>query len=249
MKNRNIKNIVILHGWKLSGDKYDDVKKLLEEQGYRVFSPDMPGFGNNPAVNDNMHMEDYVSFLVEYLEKEKIDECVLIGHSFGGRVITAFLGPDKNIIKHNFHINGVVFTGTPLLPSKFSLRKRIGIIISRLGKKVITVIPLLSPENQIIRKVLYRFVGEYDYFKSGNLKNTFVNIINYPLIDKLSIINVPTLIIWGKNDRITPLEDAIRINKLINGSKLIIVENATHKLPYENPDIFAENVLNFIKEL
>ncbi len=85
-----------------------------------------------------------------------------------------------------------------------------------------------------------------DYYKAGTLSQTFKNVVHVSITQDLEKIVVPTLIIWGRNDAVTPLADGEYMNKHIVNSKLVIISNMSHKLPYENPAVFAEEVLKFL---
>lgn len=65
------KTIIILHGWGLAGDRYNALRKILEDKGFQVFAPDMPGFGSEPLVKDPMNIDDYVEFVATFFEKER----------------------------------------------------------------------------------------------------------------------------------------------------------------------------------
>lgn len=247
-KSSTVKNIIVLHGWGLFGARYKSLAEILSSAGFKVYAPDLPGFGNNKNVKGDLTLPDYASYLKDFIEKNKITSVVLLGHSFGGRVIICFLDKYKDLIKKS-NIKAIVLTGSPLTRSKLSLRKKIGIFISKTGKGLVESIPVVDPNNDFFRKLVYKIIGEWDYYKAGQLKKTFVNIINYDLEDKLSEINLPTLIIWGENDRIVSYSDALKLNKLVTGSKLVGVKNATHKLPYEQPEIFASEVISFLNSL
>jgi len=68
-----------------------------------------------------------------------------------------------------------------------------------------------------------------DYNNSkGNLRGSFVKIVNEDYKDLLYLIKCPTLLIWGEFDSETPLNDARIMNKKINNSGLVIIKNANH---------------------
>lgn len=245
---KDIRNIVILHGWGLSSEKYKNLSKIFINQGFKVTVPDLPGFGSIKNIDHDLILEDYALFLKKLIENNKLKNITLIGHSFGGRVIVCFLDKYKDLVGE-YNIDSIVFTGAPLVKARLSFKKRLVVNLSRLGKKIINNIPLLDRKDVVFRKMLYKIIGEWDYYNSGNLRQTFINILKYDLQQKIVKIKLPTLIIWGKNDRIVSYSDAEMINKLISGSKLVGVENATHKLPYEKPDVFADYVISFIHSL
>jgi pimeloyl-ACP methyl ester carboxylesterase len=127
--------------------------------------------------------------------------------------------------------------------------------ISTFGKKVFSS-PLLKPLQGGIFKPLYNpirkfyyyyIVRERDYFNAGEkLQKTFININSENFDELLSQVLVPTLIIWGADDKVTPLWMGEKLKAEIAGSKLIVVENAKHNLPIISPEIVSEIIYNNI---
>lgn len=249
MRKSSIRNIVILHGWKVQKERYSELRSILTARGYTLYTPDLPGFGKNEGSKNILDMADYSSFLEQYLKEERLHNCVLIGHSHGSRVIVYFLLKHPNGGKE-FGIKGIVLSGAPLIKHKLSTRKQIGVFLSKSGKRILNTFPVLSDKNiESFRKIIYKVVGEWDYFNAGEMRQTFINVINTDLQDKLSDIHIPTLLLWGKKDKITPYRDALEMKRLIPSSTLIGIGNATHKLPYEYPEVFARYVAKFIQKL
>lgn len=234
------KTIIILHGWGLSGARYQELKKLLEQKNYSVFTPDMPGFGKEPLVKDPMDIADYVQFVVQFMKKEKIKKASFIGHSFGGRVLA------KLAVTHPELIEKIVFTGSPLIRQKLSLKKRIVQAIVRKGQVCIHFAPAFLQNG--IRYVIYRFiVREFDYYKAQKLRETFKNIINENASNYIPIIQAPTLVLWGEDDRLAFLVHGRKIAEVIPSAKLVVIKNAGHGIPYTHTKEFAHHVLSFLK--
>lgn len=229
--------IVILHGWGLQKKKYEKLTLLLQQKGYKVFALDLPGFGAEPLQNANMTLDDYVLFVRNFLKKHAIQKPIFIGHSFGGRIAVkyAFVYP-KDLSK-------LILTGVPII-RHMSFIKKIFFVFAIVGGKVFSVFP--KETKNIIRKMFYFLIGEWDYYKAGNLQQVFKNIISESLIDYVKEIRVPTLLVWGVDDKLVPYEDVVVIKKLMPQAESVIVQHAGHKLPYENPDEFYLAIKNFL---
>lgn len=245
----NIKSIVILHGWGLSGDRYIVLHKILEDHGFKVYSPDLPGFGENTHNDKSFSLLDLATFLDEYIRRYNIASFVVIAHSNGGRVLIKFLQEfNKTVIRNK--LKGIVLTGTPLIKSKMNIRKRIGVASGMLFKSVLSIFPktIIKTHDRKLRWLLYKIIGEWDYYNSGNKKKTFLNMIKEDFEESLSKVSIPTLILWGENDTITPINIGLQIHSKIKAS-IFISSNAGHKFPYEKPTEFADNVLSFINSI
>lgn len=227
--------VIILHGWGLRGEKYLGLCKILKNEGYEVFAPDLPGFGSEPLVSKDMKLDDYVSFVKEFLKKEKISKCVLIGHSFGGRVALKFAWKYPDLVSH------LILTGTPIVRN-MSFSKKTVRLIAKVGYTPLKILP--ESGRDFFRKCLYKTIGEWDYYKSGNLKEVFKNIINEDLVQYIQEEKNPTLLIWGENDTFTPASDIKKIQKYNPAVDAKIVPNTTHALPYQEPELFYQNIKN-----
>lgn len=234
-----VKNeIVILHGWGLSGDKYGALKKLLKEKGYKVFNPDLPGFGTEPLVHANMALDDYVVFLRKFIEKNKISKPIIIGHSFGGRVAVKYAWKYRN------DVASLILTGVPIIRHT-TLKRKIAYIVAVVGGKIFKLFP--KETKLFLRKILYAFIGEWDYYKAGPLQQVFKNIIGEELTMYAKSISVPTFLVWGEDDRIVPASDVSKIKKdIIPHATTMVVEGEDHKLPYISPKNFIKAIMSVL---
>lgn len=226
--------IVILHGWGKRGSDYSDLKDLLETAGNSVFCPDLPGFGEEPLTKKVMNLDDYIDFVLKFLRSKKINKAIFVGHSFGGRVSA------KLAAKHPEDVEKLVLTGAPLIRQPLSIKKRILRSSTKIVKKIFG-------SSQPLRKVLYYLVGEWDYYKaSSDIRETFKAIISEDLSGYLPFIKSPTLVVWGQLDTFVSPNVGRAIAKEIKSCKYIELRNETHRLPYENPGLFAEEIIRFI---
>lgn len=230
--------IVILHGWGKSGKDYWAIQKVFEKKGFRVLSPDMPGFGQE-TLKKTMDLHDYVVFIKKYLYKEHVKKAVFIGHSFGGRVAAKLAAQDPKIAEKLF------LTGSPLIKQPLSFKKQLISFFVKPAKRITTKMP--NAFQGLLRKSMYRALGEWDYYKAGKLKETFKKVISEDLKDVLPHISAPTVIIWGERDTFVPISVGKDIARRVPTARFVSIPGASHKLPYENPKVFAQQVLSFLK--
>ena len=79
-------DVVLLHGWGSNINLFAGIVNTLGPH-YRVIAPDMPGFGESDEPKEAWCVDDYVDFVIKFLQKFGIKKAVFLGHSFGGRVI------------------------------------------------------------------------------------------------------------------------------------------------------------------
>ncbi len=171
-------------------------------------------------------LDDYVKDLSEYMYKNSIVKPHVIAHSFGGRIVL------KSHQKDLF--DKIVLTGSAGLKPRFSVKKRIRVATFNLLKQFVP------------REKLTAFYSS-DYVNlSLVMKESFKLIINEHLDYTLPMIENPTLIINGKNDKETPPYMAKRFAKNIKNSKLILLENAGHFCFIDRASKFNWEVREFL---
>jgi pimeloyl-ACP methyl ester carboxylesterase len=226
-----LNKIIILHGWTYSLGKWDGFVKLLRNLGFDVEVLKIPGLTlENEEVWD---LDKYSIWLRGRLSKEE-DKVVLLGHSNGGRVASYFAAKFPAKIKKLILVDtaGIYHRETALEIKRFLFG-----VAAKIGKRI--------TNSNILRKFLYRLAREKDYQEaSPTMRKTMLNLINNDLTPEFKKISIPTLIIWGEDDRITPLSDGQLINKLIKNSKLKIVKGARHSPFYTH----AGEVVRIIKD-
>lgn len=86
-----------------------------------------------------------------------------------------------------------------------------------------------------------------DYIKTqGIMREVFKKVITQDLTAKFSKIQIPTLIIWGDKDEMTPVQDAYLMQELIPNSKLEVINAAKHALNFQAPEKLVETITKFI---
>ena len=230
-------NILILHGWGSRAENWSRVKELLENQGYKVFVPDLPGFGKNSPLSRAWAIDDYVEWVSEFCEKNNLSQFFLLGHSFGGAVAVkvSLKYPEK--VKKMFL---VASSGIRRKTIKKEIFKKIANFL-----KFFSFLPFYFP----IRKIFYKIViqkSDYPYTK-GMMKETYLKIVNEDISFCFFEVSVPTLIIWGEKDKITPLSDAYLMRKEIKFSQLEILNGIGHTPHLEDPELLANKIKEFLK--
>lgn len=228
--------ILFLHGWMDSLRTFD---KLISEfgVGWRVIRVDLPGFGQSEMPKKAWSLNDYAQFVKDFIDKLGIQADVLIGHSFGGRIIIKSVAEDVIKAKKIVLIASAGVVKTYAFRNFFKILAKIG--------KVLSLIPPLIFWRQKLRQKLYEQTNS-DYLKAGALKETFLKIITEDLKFAASRIKSPVLLIWGSYDKETPLVDGEHLSKLIGGSELKVIANAGHFVHKEKPKEVVQLIEEFL---
>jgi len=226
--------IVLLHGTSDSLHTWQGWTEGLRGTR-RVIRFDLPGFGlTGPSPNSDYSIKAYVRFVVAVLDKVGVQSFVLGGNSLGGQIAwaTALAVPTR--------VNKLVLVdsaGYPLQPQSVP----IGFRLSRIpGVRVLLefVLPrgvvqsslqnVYGDSSRVTPEMVDRF---YELtLRKGN-REALALRMQQPLSGdetKIKSLKVPTLILWGGNDRLIPIENANRFASDIANSRLVVFENLGH---------------------
>jgi pimeloyl-ACP methyl ester carboxylesterase len=236
-------SIVILHGWGLSAKRFDPLATLLRKKGYNVLVPDFPGFGQASLPPRPFALSDYRDFLTTYLRRHAKGDVVLIGHSFGGRVSLRYAADMPK------QLRALVLTGTPGVTPVARKKLVVFILLAKIGKLVSSIWPLNLLQEKI-RSWYYYAVGAREFYRAeGVMRDTFKLIVQEELLSSMKQVRVPTLLVWGSLDRITPLWIAEKMHEMMPTSERVTIEEADHGVPFKNPKRFVEAIEPFLKGL
>jgi pimeloyl-ACP methyl ester carboxylesterase len=219
----------------------EGLQDSLVQKGYLVFNLDLPGFGKTQLTKSEMNVSDYVAEISKFIESKNIYKPTLVGHSFGGKIALK-LALDKPELVSNI----VLIAASGVKPNNEN-KKSIFKKVSGFGKKLFQS-DLLKGFYKPVRKFYYYYiVRERDFFNAGEvLQKTFININNEYYDELLGKVSVPTLIIWGENDKVTPLWMADKLQEEIPDAVLKVVEKTKHSLPIVKPEIVSEIIYNYL---
>lgn len=217
------KATLLLHGWGSSGKVFDGLVDAFSGERYFVV-PDFPPFGESESLVCSWTIFSYASMVMSLCEHLGIKEVDILGHSFGGRIAILLAGLECSFVQ------SCILVDSAGLKPKFSIKSRLKIIKYKtkkfLGKNV---------EN----------MGSTDYQTLPPcMRGVFVNVVNTFLEPYLSKIQSRTLIVWGQNDKDTPLYMAKRFKRKIKNSSLVVL-NGGHFVFLDCPLAFYKVVREF----
>jgi pimeloyl-ACP methyl ester carboxylesterase len=246
--------IVLIHGTSASLHTWDGWVETLKQQR-RVIRFDLPAFGlTGPDPQNNYTIEHYADVVVAVLDKLQVAKSVLAGNSLGGNIAwaTAVLHPDRVSKLILVDASGYPFEPESV-PLAFTLSQNP--ITSRLLKNVL-------PKSLVARSVKNVY-GNPDlvsdelverYYelalRAGNrgaLKHRFEQMLPGDLFEKIHNIKVPTLIIWGRKDRLIPLKIGQQFAQDIANSQLLVFDQLGHVPHEEDPQTTVMAVKQFLQ--
>jgi pimeloyl-ACP methyl ester carboxylesterase len=233
--------ILILHGWGGSSDSWIKVSEFLAQKGFRVISPDFPGFGKTKIPERAWGLNDFVDWLKNFTEKLNLEEFFLLGHSFGGRVAIKFsiFYPEK--------AKKLILVNSAGIKPEWGAKEKIVFQISKIGNALFSKNHFFKFKDEA-RNFFYRMARIKDYSKAkGAMKETMKKILEEDLLPELSKIQNETLILWGEKDKIVPLKYAYLFKEKIKNSQLEILPKIGHSPHLEDPEKLTKVILPFLR--
>lgn len=233
-------NIILLHGWGANTTAFNPVIENLSKD-FKVYAIDFPGFGLSPKPPITYMVEDYSKLVIEFIKQKKLENVVLVGHSFGGRVIIKMIG------KLGYKPLKVILVDSAGIKPKRTLKYNVKVGCFKFMKNACRIFLGKKLSEKIIGKLRNK-MGSEDYKNADNdMKEIFKNVVNEDLTEYLPNINVPTLLIWGDKDLDTPLSDAKIMEEKIPDAGLVVIPGAGHFSYLNNLPLFLRVVNTFLK--
>lgn len=204
------KPMVLLHGW---GQNIEMMRPIGDrfQKDYRIIIVDLPGYGDSEEPKYSWTVRDYCDAIYELLNKLKVKNPIMIGHSFGGKISLMYAGSSK--------VSKLILFGSPYKPeiTKLSLK-------TKLLKKLKQIPGLNKLENWA-----KKHIGSEDYRNaSPRMREILVGTVNLDISDYVKKIDCPTLIVWGDLDEAVPLERAYELESMIENAGVVVYEGCTH---------------------
>jgi len=219
--------LLFLHGY--LADKNSFFYQIpFFERDFEVHSFDLKGFGQNTSMPFPYSLDDYIDEVKEYCLINKIIHPHVIAHSFGARIVL------KLSYNEPYFFDKIVLTGAAGLKSKPTLKRTVKKACFRALK------PFLKKER------LGKFYSSDYRMLNPMMRESFKKIVNGHLDYTLCGIKNKSLLVFGKNDKETPLYMANRLNANIKNSKLIVIKDAGHFAFIDKPLKFNLEVKEFL---
>jgi pimeloyl-ACP methyl ester carboxylesterase len=229
--------LLMLHGWGNTLGYFDTLCSALT--GFRIIRLDAPGFGGSELPHEAWNVEQYARFVADFCGKIGVQPVAILGHSFGGRITTK--GVSKGILKPQ----KIILVASAGVAERNTPRTILYAAAAKIGKTLLAPLPA-GAYGKVRRMVYERSGSDYLTTSAKVMQNVFLNMIREDLSADAAKITLPTLLIWGENDVITPLAEGQKLHALVKGSELRIVAGAGHFVYRDDPQEVAKLIKEFV---
>jgi pimeloyl-ACP methyl ester carboxylesterase len=238
------KTLVLIHGLGASAERWSQVIPIFAEQ-FRVVVPDLIGFGYSDKPLVDYTPEFFLDFLEKFFVESKIDRPNIIGSSLGGQLSAEYASSHSQNIEKLVLVSpaGAMKQSTPALDAY---------IMAALypnDQSAKNAFEMMEASGEDIEDEIVS--GFVERMRLPNAKLAFMSTIlglkNSELItSKLPSISVPTLIIWGANDPVIPINYADDFVSSIQDCRFFRMDGCGHTPYVQDPNVFASKVLEFL---
>lgn len=230
--------IVLLQGLMGGLSNFTQLIDFFSKKGYKVFFPELPIY-DLPILNTNL--TSLAKFVAKFIEEQVKEPAIIVGNSMGGHVglILTLSRPDL--------VKSLVLTGSSgLYERAFGdsfPRKNDREYIKKKAQEVFYD-PSVATEELV--DDVFSVVND----RSKGIKTVMLarSAIKHNMEKELNKISVPTCLIWGKQDNVTPPDVAVEMDRLIPDSDLFWLEKCGHAAMMEKPEEFNQILYNWLQQ-
>jgi len=205
----------------------------------KAFDPiilELPGHGESGGEGEQ-DIRRYAEQVYAFMEALNLPKTFLVGHSMGGAIVQTLA------LTHPRRIEGIVLVGTGarlrVLPSILEgTRNRL--------EETVKDVTRFAYSKKAPQELIERGVDYLLQCPPGILYGDFLACDRFDLLNEVHQIQVPTLVLCGEDDQMTPVKYSETLHRLIKGSTLVVLTGAGHMVMLESPRAFNERVAEFL---
>ncbi|MCA1644647.1 MAG: alpha/beta hydrolase [Chloroflexi bacterium] len=242
---------ILLHGagWNSGCENWSLTIAPLAEH-LHVFAMDCLNWGTGDVLDQEFSFAYLVDHVREFMDVVGIDRANVVGHSMGGWILTLLSYESPNRVRKAINVAGGGAATRPLrnmveftVPAPDQIREHYRRLAVASGG-ALEVDDLAGP--YIAKRDLPGHAAGF-----AKVMRHMTNPITrqrYNTLRRLPFITVPTLVMWGREDPVNSLEEVgLPTAKGIPGAQLIVYDNTGHSVPWEQPERFPRDVLEFLR--
>ena len=241
--------VVLIHGYPFNRSLWNEQIAALSGS-YRVIAPDLRGFGESDSSDGSATMNRMAQDVAALLDHLGVPRVTIGSLSMGGYVALAFYKQFASRVRALILADTRATSDTEEARQNRTQQAEKAIAEGMAGIADAMLPKLLTPETvskrpEIVKRVRDMMLKTKPEGAAAALRGMAERDDQTSLLSK---ITVPTLILVGAEDAITPVADSEKMNQAIAGSRLVVLENAGHVSNLERTEKFNEALLDFLSE-
>lgn len=247
--------LLLVHGFLVSHRSFDDVIDALAPR-FHVIAPDLPGFGESEKPSPTRYpygIEAFAESMADLIAAFGVGRASVIGHAMGAAVALTLAAEHPELVTR------LVVEDALCYPFPMSFRGRLP-FLPVIGGAIFKQLYGRRTFRSYFRDEFFRpgvalpherIDQHYDFFNGPSARESAYAVLRSivdtrPVVARITRITTPTLVVWGRDDRIFPAASAQRLARELPQSKLAILD-AAHAPHEERPREFAELAAQFLE--
>lgn len=249
--------ILMIHGFGGSNRDFMLLDSLIHDK-YRVIRIDMPGFGLSDFPKQTEEHPDYIKIYDEYfsflLDTLHLDSCYVMGNSLGGMMSWNLAVKHPDVVRKLVLFNSAGYDMGEVIKTANAKIFKYKIVQMLLQKGIPTFFTRRGMDRIFYNKSLLTDDRAQRFNDFWNREGNMQQIMNMASSEKyldqnlIKQVGCPTLIVWGKQDKVVDPKYAERFHTDIKNSKLIVYDSCGHVPMLERPLDVKREVLKFLSE-
>ncbi len=231
--------LLLIHG--AGGTRLNWPPEIRRGEGLEVFSVDLPGHGESGGQGENSICE-FAERLLEWMDSVNLEQAIVCGQSMGGAIALTMelLAPDS--------VTGLVLISTG---AKLRVHPKILALTSNQDQfhEAADLVMKWSFSDNVDTRVRDLARERLKELTAKVVHSDFLACDSFDLMQQVKSIKVPTLVICGEEDRLTPVKYSRYLSENIEGADLFLVPGAGHMVVLERPREVAERIREFVHRL
>lgn len=236
--------VVLIHGFGTANTSWSAVGPLLARAGYATYALDLAGFGlSSKAWEASYGHREQADLVATWMAQLGLDSATIVGHSMGGNVAAhlALRHPRRVarlVLEAPAILSGLVTTPRQLRPlvQLPALRQAARLAVRRIIER--SDFSQFEASNPQVLRVLR--TADWDLALVAMARDSWANRLT---AEELRRITVPTLLLWGGDDRTIPVTDSVGLQALLPQARFVSMPGAGHMAHEEDPQGFVERVV------
>jgi pimeloyl-ACP methyl ester carboxylesterase len=249
--------VVFAHGVTLTSRVWAKQFDAFPEAGFRAIAFDSRGHGASTIGESGHSVDNLADDLLSVLEGLDLHDAVLVGHSMGGMAVQAFAVRHPDVVRDR--VRGLVLVSTAAR-NLVSDARRVRGAVELIGGLTPDVAAVMRQRNLgfLIARVGFGNDPHASHVEAtrqmlascarDTLRDAGRAILAFDVTEGLPELRLPTLVLVGTADALTPPRDARRIADLMPDARLIEYPGAGHMLMYERTQEFDDEIIAFARE-
>jgi abhydrolase domain-containing protein 6 len=245
--------IVMVHGFGGDKDNWPLYARYFTRR-FRVIAPDLPGFGENVRKPDwEYGMEAQAGRLNEFLNELGIDKCHLTGNSMGGFIALHYALAYPQRLQSLTLVDNAGVTSRNKSELEIAIDEKKNLLVANSLEEFESLLDFIMykriPSPAFMVKAMFEVQARNAEFLDRIFWTLADEAVNGTVTDRLGEISVPTLVIWGRHDRVIDVSCTEAMAAAIPDNKVVIFEDAGHVPMIEKPHETADQQIGLISEL